>query len=67
MLTFDDRFASVYEYFWPRLRVAGPPFTIYLATAYVGWLMRCTESTMTGEPGRGWRGSSWRIWQPPSW
>ncbi len=53
VLTFDDGFEGVYEHAWPRLRSAGLPFTIYLATAYVGGLMRWPGSTATGEPGRG--------------
>jgi peptidoglycan/xylan/chitin deacetylase (PgdA/CDA1 family) len=53
VLTFDDGFAGVYEHAWPRLRDAGLPFTIYLATAYVGGTMRWPGSTATGEPGLG--------------
>ena len=53
VLTFDDGFAGVYEHAWPRLRDAGLPFTIYLATAYVGGVMRWPGSTATGAPGRG--------------
>ena len=53
VLTFDDGFAGVYEHAWPRLRDAGLPFTIYLATGYVGGVMRWPGSTATGEPGRG--------------
>ena len=53
VLTFDDGFDGVYEEAWPRLRAAGLPFTIYLATAYVGGVMRWPGSTATGEPGRG--------------
>lgn len=53
VLSFDDGFAGVYEHAWPRLRDAGLPFTIYVATAYIGGLMAWPGSTATGEPGRG--------------
>ncbi len=53
VLTFDDGFDGVYEHAWPRLRAAGLPFTIYLATAYLGGVMRWPGSTATGVPGRG--------------
>ena len=53
VLTFDDGFAGVYEHAWPRLRAAGLPFTIYVATAYIGGVMRWPGSTATGEPGQG--------------
>lgn len=53
VLTFDDGFAGVYEHAWPRLRAAGLPFTIYVATAYIGGVMRWPGSTATGVPGQG--------------
>jgi peptidoglycan/xylan/chitin deacetylase (PgdA/CDA1 family) len=39
VLTFDDGFADVYENAWPLLRDRQMPFTLYLATAYVGGVM----------------------------
>lgn len=53
VLTFDDGFADVYEHAWPELRRRGLPFTIYLATAYVGAPMRWEGATATGRPGLG--------------
>jgi peptidoglycan/xylan/chitin deacetylase (PgdA/CDA1 family) len=53
VLTFDDGFAGVHEHAWPLLRAAGLPFTVYVATAYVGGLMRWPGSTAVGEPGKG--------------
>ncbi len=31
-ITIDDAFASVYDHAWPRLRAAGFPFTVFVAT-----------------------------------
>lgn len=45
VLTFDDGFADVHEHAWPLLRARGLPFTLYLATAYVGGKMRWQGST----------------------
>ena len=53
VLTFDDGFADVYENAWPLLRDRRIPFTIYLATAYMGQTMVWEGATATGEPGRG--------------
>lgn len=53
VLTFDDGFADVYENAWPLLRERQLPFTIYLATAYMGETMVWEGATATGEPGRG--------------
>ena len=53
VLTFDDGFAGVYEHAWPRLRSAGLPFTIYVASAYIGGVMSWPGSTASGEPGVG--------------
>jgi peptidoglycan/xylan/chitin deacetylase (PgdA/CDA1 family) len=53
VLTFDDGFADVYEHAWPLLREHGLPFTLYLASAYMGQRMRWPGSTATGEPGIG--------------
>lgn len=53
VLTFDDGFADVYEHAWPLLRARRLPFTIYLATAYVGGPMQWEGATATGRPGFG--------------
>ena len=53
VLTFDDGFCDVYENAWPLLRERRIPFTIYLATAYMGETMVWEGATATGEPGRG--------------
>jgi len=53
VLTFDDGFEDVYENAWPLLSRLRLPFTIYLATGYVGQAMRWEGATATGEPGRG--------------
>lgn len=53
VLTFDDGFEDVYHNAWPLLRERQLPFTIYLATAFMGGTMRWEGSTATGEAGRG--------------
>lgn len=53
VLTFDDGFADVYENAWPLLRERVMPFTIYLATAYMGTTMVWEGATAKGEPGKG--------------
>ena len=57
VLTFDDGFADVYENAWPALRERQVPFTIYLATAYMGQRMVWEGSTAQGPHGMGmtWR------------
>jgi peptidoglycan/xylan/chitin deacetylase (PgdA/CDA1 family) len=45
VLTFDDGFRDVYENAWPLLRQRRLPFTLYLATAYLGGTMRWEGST----------------------
>lgn len=45
VLTFDDGFADIHAHAWPRLRERGFPFTVYLASAYVGTTMRWEGST----------------------
>ncbi|GAA3180999.1 hypothetical protein GCM10010531_38980 [Blastococcus jejuensis] len=45
VLTFDDGFRDVYENAWPRLRDAEMPFTVYLASAFVGGTMHWDGST----------------------
>ena len=56
VLTFDDGFADVYTHAWPLLREMRLPFTIYLATAYVGGRMRWEGSTAKdcGGPALSW-------------
>ena len=53
VLTFDDGFADVYHNAWPLLRERGLPFTLYLATAYMGEVMQWEGATAKGVPGRG--------------
>lgn len=53
VLTFDDGFADVYHNAWPLLRERGLPFTLYLATAYMGEVMQWEGATAKGAPGRG--------------
>lgn len=53
VLTFDDGFDDVYANAWPLLRERQLPFTIYLATAYLGQTMRWEGATAKGSPGRG--------------
>jgi hypothetical protein len=45
VLTFDDGFADVHEHAWPLLRERRIPFTVYLATAFVGGVMHWDGST----------------------
>ena len=45
VLTFDDGFADVHANAWPLLRERGLPFTLYLATGYVGATMHWDGST----------------------
>lgn len=47
VLTFDDGFADVYTTAWPLLAEHRLPFTLYLATAYVGGDMHWEGSTAT--------------------
>jgi peptidoglycan/xylan/chitin deacetylase (PgdA/CDA1 family) len=55
VLTFDDGFADVYDHAWPILKEHSLPFTIYLATAYVGGTMRWDGSTAKAAgPGLTW-------------
>ena len=53
VVTFDDGFEDVYINAWPVLRGRELPFTIYLASAFVGETMRWEGSTAAGAPGRG--------------
>lgn len=53
VITFDDGFEDVFENAWPILRELQLPFTIYLASAYMGREMRWEGSTASGPAGRG--------------
>lgn len=53
VLTFDDGFDDVFRNAWPLLRQLRMPFTVYLASAFVGGAMRWEGSTARGLPGRG--------------
>lgn len=53
VLTFDDGFADVYENAWPLLRDRELPFTMYLASAYMGRPMVWPASTARGPHGQG--------------
>lgn len=53
VLTFDDGFDDVYENAWPLLRERTLPFTIYVATNYMGSTMQWEGATATGPAGRG--------------
>jgi len=55
VVTFDDGFGDVYEHAWPILQSRGLPFTLYLATAYVGGTMHWDGSTAKAAgPGLSW-------------
>lgn len=53
VLTFDDGFEDVYRNAWPLLRERSLPFTIYLASAYMGKRLRWEGSTAKGAAGLG--------------
>lgn len=53
VLTFDDGFADVYDNAWPVLRERQLPFTVYLASAYMGRTMVWEGSTAQGPHGIG--------------
>jgi peptidoglycan/xylan/chitin deacetylase (PgdA/CDA1 family) len=53
VLTFDDGFADMHEHAWPLLREHRLPFTLYLASGYMGAPMRWPGSTARGAPGTG--------------
>ena len=55
-LTFDDGFADVFEHAWPLLKERGLPFTLYLATAFIGGEMRWEGSAgqSQGHPALTW-------------
>jgi peptidoglycan/xylan/chitin deacetylase (PgdA/CDA1 family) len=52
-LTFDDGFEEVYSTAWPLLRERALPFTVYLASAFVGRPMVWEGSTARGARGAG--------------
>lgn len=52
VLTFDDGFADVHEHAWPLLRDAQLPFTLYLASGYVGTTMHWEGSTAKDTGGK---------------
>ncbi len=56
VLTFDDGFEDVFHHAWPLLRAREVPFTLYLATAFVGGTMHWDGSTArdSGGPGLTW-------------
>ncbi|MGH8893773.1 MAG: polysaccharide deacetylase family protein [Actinomycetes bacterium] len=56
VVTFDDGFRDVYDNAWPLLRSSCIPFTIYLATAFIGDTMHWDGSTAkdTGAPALTW-------------
>jgi hypothetical protein len=55
VLTFDDGFADVYTHAWPQLRERQLPFTVYVATAFVGGQMHWDGSTAKAAgPGLTW-------------
>jgi len=45
VLTFDDGFADVHQHAWPVLQERGLPFTLYLATSFLGATMHWDGST----------------------
>ena len=53
VITFDDGFDDVHARAWPLLRERGLPFTVYLASGFVGETMLWEGSTAKGESGRG--------------
>lgn len=57
VLTFDDGFEDVYRNAWPVLREYQLPFTIYLASAFMGRSMVWEGATAAGPAGQG---MSWR-------
>lgn len=48
VLTFDDGFADVHRHAFPRLTDRGLPFTLYVATAFLGGQMHWEGSTASG-------------------
>lgn len=55
VLTFDDGFADVYDNAWPLLLDRALPFTLFLATRYIGGQMRWDGATAkSGGAGLTW-------------
>lgn len=56
VLTFDDGFADLHERAWPLLKERAIPFTVYVASSFVGGTMRWEGSTARGPgaPGLTW-------------
>jgi hypothetical protein len=55
VLSFDDGFADIHANAWPQLRDRGLPFTVYVASAYVGGEMHWDGSTARAVgPGLTW-------------
>lgn len=56
VLTFDDGFADVHSNAWPLLRERQLPFTVYVASAYIGGTMHWEGSTAkdTGADALSW-------------
>ena len=52
VLTFDDGFGDVYDNAWPLLRERRLPFTVYVASAFVGGTMHWDGSTRQGRRAR---------------
>lgn len=50
VLTFDDGFADLHDVAWPILTHHDLPFTVYLATSFLGGRMQWEGSTSTGPP-----------------
>lgn len=50
VLTFDDGFADLHDVAWPILATHGLPFTVYLATDFLGGRMQWEGSTSTAPP-----------------
>ncbi|HEX2027367.1 MAG TPA: polysaccharide deacetylase family protein [Nitriliruptorales bacterium] len=55
VVTFDDGFADVHAHAFPRLADRGLPFTLYVATAYLGREMRWEGSSARPAPALSWR------------
>ncbi|MBW3578439.1 MAG: polysaccharide deacetylase family protein [Actinobacteria bacterium] len=55
VLTFDDGFADVHHNAFPRLAERGLPFTLYVASRFVGGMMHWNGSTASAPgPGLSW-------------
>lgn len=56
VLTFDDGFADLHEHAWPLLRKQRMPFTVYVASGFMGGRMSWDGATAkaTGAPALSW-------------